>query len=78
MAKNKKETVDKKNEKQEGNKRSFKMSKQQKFVLGCLLVLFSVALLVAFISFYVNGQWQNDQSVVNQLGDRSEVFENWL
>lgn len=78
MAKNKKETVDKKNEKQEGNKRSFKMSKQQKFVLGCLLVLFSIALLVAFISFYVNGQWQNDQSVVNQLGDRTEVVENWL
>ncbi|MDY0990309.1 DNA translocase SpoIIIE [Flavobacterium sp. ACN2] len=78
MAKNKKETVDKKNEKQEGVKRSFKMSKQQRFVLGCLLVLFSIALLVAFISFYVNGQWQNDQSVVNQLGDRAEVAENWL
>lgn len=78
MAKNKKETVDKKNDKQEGNKRSFKISKQQKFVLGCLLVLFSVALLVAFISFYVNGQWQDDQSVVNQLGDRTEVAENWL
>ncbi|MDQ6531213.1 DNA translocase FtsK [Flavobacterium sp. LHD-85] len=78
MAKNKKETVDKKNDKQEGNKRSFKISKQQKFVLGCLLVLFSIALLVAFISFYVNGQWQNDQSVVNQLGDRTEVAENWL
>lgn len=78
MAKNKKETVDKKNDKQEGSKRSFKISKQQKFVLGCLLVLFSVALLVAFISFYVNGQWQNDQSAVNQLGDRTEVAENWL
>ena len=78
MAKNKKETVDKKNDKQEGNKRSFKISKQQKFVLGCLLVLFSIALLVAFISFYVNGQWQNDQSVVDQLGDRTEVAENWL
>ncbi|PBJ04998.1 DNA translocase FtsK [Flavobacterium sp. ACN6] len=78
MAKNKKETVDKKNDKQEGSKRSFKISKQQKFVLGCLLVLFSVALLVAFISFYVNGQWQNDQSVVNQLGDRTEIVENWL
>ncbi|HEY1193390.1 DNA translocase FtsK [Flavobacterium sp.] len=77
MAK-KKETVDKKNDKQEGNKRSFKMSKQQRFVLGCLLVLFSIALLVAFISFYVNGQWQNDQSVVSQLGDRTEVAENWL
>ncbi len=78
MAKNKKETVDKKNDKQEGTKRSFKISKQQKFVLGCLLVLFSIALLVAFISFYVNGQWQNDQSVVNQLGDRTEAAENWL
>ncbi|WP_125721655.1 DNA translocase FtsK [Flavobacterium ustbae] len=78
MAKNKKETVDKKNDKKEGSKRSFKMSKQQKFVLGCLLVLFSIALLVAFISFYVNGQWQNDQSVVNQLGDRTEMAENWL
>lgn len=78
MAKNKKETVDKKNDKQEGNKRSLKISKQQKFVLGCLLVLFSIALLVAFISFYVNGQWQNDQSVVGQLGDRTEVAENWL
>jgi len=78
MAKNKKETVDKKNEKQEGSKRSFKISKQQKFVLGCLLVLFSAALLVAFISFYVNGQWQTDQSVVNQLGDRTEAAENWL
>ncbi|MFD2938569.1 FtsK/SpoIIIE family DNA translocase [Flavobacterium notoginsengisoli] len=78
MAKNKKETVDKKNDKQQGNKRSWKMNKPQKFVLGCLLVLFSIALLVAFISFYVNGQWQNDQSVVNQLGDRTEVAENWL
>ncbi|UWY30366.1 DNA translocase FtsK [Flavobacterium sp. TR2] len=78
MAKNKKETADKKNDKQEGNKKSFKISKQQKFVLGCLLVLFSIALLVAFISFYVNGQWQNDQSVVNQLSDRTEVAENWL
>ncbi|GAA6769384.1 DNA translocase FtsK [Flavobacterium sp. CGRL2] len=33
---------------------------------------------MAFISFYVNGQWQNDQSVVDQLGDRTEVAENWL
>ncbi|AWK04844.1 cell division protein FtsK [Flavobacterium crocinum] len=78
MAKSKKETVNKKNDKQEGNKRSWKMTKPQKFVLGCLLVLFSIALLVAFISFYVNGQWQNDQSVINQLGDRAEVAENWL
>ena len=56
----KKETVNKKNEPNTENKRSWKITKQQKFVLGCLLVLFSIALLVAFISFYVNGQWQTD------------------
>ncbi|KFF06303.1 FtsK/SpoIIIE family DNA translocase [Flavobacterium reichenbachii] len=74
----KKETSDKKKESQTETKRSWKLTKQQKFVLGCLLVLFSVALLVAFISFYVNGQWQYDQSAVSQLGDRTEVVQNWL
>ncbi|MFB9079380.1 DNA translocase FtsK [Flavobacterium procerum] len=79
MAKtNKKETLDKKNESKEENKKSFKITKQQKFVLGCLLVLFSIALLTAFISFYVNGQWQTDQSAVDHLGDRGEVVQNWL
>ncbi|KAF2516622.1 DNA translocase FtsK [Flavobacterium foetidum] len=78
MAKtSKKETLDKKNESKE-NKKHFKISKQQKFVLGCLLVLFSIALLTAFISFYVNGQWQTDQSAVDHLGDREEVVQNWL
>jgi S-DNA-T family DNA segregation ATPase FtsK/SpoIIIE len=74
----KKETVDKKNESKAETKRSWKITKQQKFVLGCLLVLFSIALLVAFISFYINGQWQTDQSAVSHLGDRSEEVQNWL
>ncbi|UUF16704.1 MULTISPECIES: DNA translocase FtsK [Flavobacterium] len=78
MAKTKKETVDKKTESKVASIRSWSLSKQQKFVLGCLLVLFSIALLVAFISFYVNGQWQTDQSAVSQLGDRDEVVQNWL
>lgn len=73
----KKETLDKKEPRTE-NKLTRKLSKQQKFVLGCLLVLFSVALLVAFISFYVNGQWQTDQSAVNELSNRSEEVQNWL
>lgn len=77
MAKtSKKETLNKKNETKTETKRSWKLSKQQKFVFGCLLVLFSIALLVAFISFYINGQ--SDQSAVSQLGDRSEVVQNWL
>ena len=78
MAKTKKETVDKKNEPKTESIKSWRPNKQQRFVLGCLLVLFSIALLVAFISFYVNGQWQTDQSAVSQLDDRSEVVQNWL
>lgn len=78
MAKTKKETLDKKNESKNETKRSWKLSKQQKIVFGCLLVLFSIALLVAFISFYVNGQWQIDQSAVSHLEDRTEVVQNWL
>ncbi|MDX6182018.1 DNA translocase FtsK [Flavobacterium sp. Fl-77] len=72
----KKETNNKKNEPKVEGQRSWKLTKQHKFVVGCLLVLFSVALLVAFISFYINGQ--SDQSVVNELGDRSQTVQNWL
>lgn len=78
MAKTKKETVDKKTESKVAGIKSWTLSKQQKFVLGCLLILFSIALLVAFISFYINGQWQTDQSAVTQIGDRDEVVQNWL
>ncbi|MDA6069719.1 DNA translocase FtsK [Flavobacterium sp. AC] len=74
----KKETLDKKNGLKTETLKSWRPNKQQRFVLGCLLVLFSISLLVAFISFYVNGQWQTDQSAVSQLGDRSEVVQNWL
>ncbi|WP_166919616.1 DNA translocase FtsK [Flavobacterium poyangense] len=72
----KKETLDKKNEPKAENSRYWRPNKQQRFVIGCLLVLFSIALLVAFISFYINGQ--TDQSAVSELGDRSEVVQNWL
>ena len=53
-----------------------KITKQHKILLGSLLVLFSVALLLAFISFYIYGQ--ADQSAVNHLTDRTEVVQNWL
>ena len=54
----------------------FKFDKQHKVVLGFFLLLFSIALCVAFISFFLSGQ--SDQSVVNALTNRSEVAENWL
>lgn len=72
----KKESVDKKNNPKATVKKSWELTKQHKVVLGSLLILFSVALLVAFISFYIHGQ--EDQSAVYQLTDRSEVVQNWL
>lgn len=74
----KKDSVNKKTEPKAESLKSWRPNKQQRFVMGCLLILFSIALLVAFISFYVNGQWQLDQSAVSQLDDRSEVVQNWL
>lgn len=77
MAKTTKTTPpNKKNADKVDSPKSIIISKQQKIVLGALLVLFSVALLVAFISFFLHGQ--QDQSAVQALTDRSETVENWL
>ncbi len=69
-------TPDKKTNSNTVEKKSWTFSRQHKIVLGSLLVLFSIALLLAFISFYIYGQ--ADQSAVNQLSDRSESVQNWL
>lgn len=69
-------TPDKKTDSKSGQKKAWAINKQHKVVLGCLLVLFSIALLLAFISFYIYGQ--EDQSAVNQLADRKETVQNWL
>jgi len=77
MAKStKKETLDKKNESESKSIKSWAITKQHRIVLGALLVLFSVALLVAFVSFFIYGQI--DQSAVAELSDRKEVVQNWL
>jgi S-DNA-T family DNA segregation ATPase FtsK/SpoIIIE len=78
MAKTKKSTTttNKKSvENPEANK-GWKLSKQFKLLLGCLFVLFSIALLVSFISFFVYGQ--ADQSALNAITDRSATVKNWL
>ena len=56
--------------------KSWEFTKQHKLVCGALLVLFSVALLVSFVSFYIHGQL--DQNSVYEFGDRNEAVENWL
>lgn len=65
-----------KNDSEGSGKRPWKLSKEYKIVIGSLLVLLSVALLVAFISFYLHGQ--SDQSVVDQLANRNTEVSNWL
>ena len=58
------------------SKRNVLITKQHKIVFGSLLVLFSLALLVAFISFFIYGQ--QDQSAVEELTNREEIVQNWL
>ena len=54
----------------------WKMKRQYKVVLGCLLVLLSIGLLVAFISFFMHGQ--EDQNLVSDVTDRTKPAANWL
>lgn len=55
---------------------SWRISRQQKFIFGILLIFFSIALLLSFISYFVTGN--NDQNIVSELANRSAKAENWL
>jgi len=57
-------------------KADFKLSKQNKIILGSLLILFSIALFFSFISFYFN--WQDDQSLLSEFTHRNEQAKNLL
>lgn len=50
--------------------------RQHKFVLGCFLVLIAIALLVAFVSYFITGN--NDQSQLSTVLDRKVNTHNWL
>ncbi len=71
----KKATPKEKSDSKSAIDKSWAITKQHKIVLGSLLVLFSVALLLAFISFYIYGQ--TDQSALGTIS-RSETVHNWL
>jgi len=58
------------------DKLPWKIKRQYKVVFGCLLVLLSIGLLVAFISFFIQGQ--EDQSIVSSLSERNKLATNWL
>ncbi len=62
-------------EKKSGEKNTDR-KKQYKVLFGFLLVLFSIALLLSFVSFFIHGQ--EDQSAVSDLLNREENVQNWL
>ncbi|WP_339647997.1 DNA translocase FtsK [uncultured Salegentibacter sp.] len=72
----KKKTRTKTNTGKKSTKFSFKLNRQQKVVLGSFLMLFGLALSVAFISFLFN--WQVDQSTLGEFSNREVETKNWL
>ncbi|WP_299049474.1 DNA translocase FtsK 4TM domain-containing protein [uncultured Polaribacter sp.] len=55
---------------------TFLKSRQTQTVLGVFLILFAAFLCIAFISFFFN--WQEDQSTLNQLLDKTVKSKNLL
>ncbi|MET1259560.1 DNA translocase FtsK [Flagellimonas sp. DF-77] len=52
------------------------LSKQNKVILGSLLIVLSIALFFSFLSFYFT--WQEDQSTLSQFAQRDTAAENLL
>ena len=52
------------------------LSKQNKVILGSLLILLSLALFFSFISFFFT--WQDDQSLLTEFANRDKSAENLL
>ncbi|WP_334058095.1 DNA translocase FtsK [Polaribacter sp. P097] len=55
---------------------AFLKTRQTQNILGLFLILFSVFLFIAFISFFFN--WQADQSTLNHLSDKTVKSSNLL
>ena len=55
---------------------TFFKSRRTQTVMGSFLILFSVFLLIAFISFFYT--WQQDQSIIEQFANKLIVPENLL
>ena len=69
-------TSDQKNSDGIPGKKSWGLPRQYQILIGVVLILFSIALLLSFISFFIYGQ--EDQSAIYELTDRKEVVNNWL
>ena len=77
MAKStKKDTSETNTENSTETKKSWRISRQHKLFIGSVFVLISIALLVAFVSFFIYGH--EDQSTLQLLAERGEKSKNWL
>ena len=76
MAKAKKATTGTTADKPAEEKRKWRLSRRNKVLVGLLFFLFSVALLLSFISYFL--YWEADQSVLTQFSDRQQPVQNWL
>lgn len=77
MAKNTKKEATAKTASQTGTgKKNWKFTRQHKVVLGILFFLFSVALLLSFISYFLYGDF--DQSSLTAFNQRDVKVQNWL
>mgnify|MGYP002639406505 CR=1 FL=1 len=74
MARKKK--TNSKTSKNKRKKLSLKLSKQQKVILGSFLILFGIALLFSFVSYFFT--WQADQSILTENASRDLESKNWL
>lgn len=54
---------------------SFKLSNQQKFIIGSLLIILGVLLFISFLSFLFTGK--EDQSILSEFPSRQVEAKNW-
>ena len=76
MAKATKKTETSKTDPKADSSKRRGFSRQQKMILGTLLLFFSIALFLSFLSFFIYGQ--QDQSAVHEIGNRTVEVRNWL
>ena len=74
MAKKKTKTT--KTPKKKTKRPSFKLSSQQKLVLGSFLIILGLLLCIAFVSFFFTGE--ADQSSLSNFTSRDTETQNWL
>ncbi|QOG90689.1 DNA translocase FtsK [Flavobacterium columnare] len=76
MAKSKKKENTSAEVESEIAQKRFSLNRQQKITFGILLILFSIALAISFVSYFVNGKL--DQSEIHEFGNRESQVQNWL